>query len=126
MILGSDQGVNITVDRGMTWTPWYNQPTAQMYHVITDNQFPYWVYGSQQDSGTVAVPSRSNRGTINEYDRRNVGGGESGYIAPAPKDPNIFYVANTAGSLARFPNRTPPGHEPPPLPAPHVGGRINN
>jgi photosystem II stability/assembly factor-like uncharacterized protein len=125
MILGSDQGVNITVDRGMTWTPWYNQPTAQMYHVITDNQFPYWVYGSQQDSGTVAVPSRSNRGTINEYDRRSVGGGESGYIAPDPKDPNIFYVGNTGGSLSRFDMRTSQGQNITPWPEREFGAEIN-
>ena len=59
MILGSDQGTNISVDSGATWSTWYNQPTAQMYHAITDNQFPYAVYGSQQDSGTEHVAAHA-------------------------------------------------------------------
>ena len=106
MILGSDQGVNISFDTGRTWTPWYNQPTAQIYHVVTDNQFPYWVYGCQQDSGTVALPSRTDHGRIYENDRRNVGSAESGYIAPDPKDSNIFYVDDTAGNLVRYDRRS--------------------
>ena len=106
MILGSDQGTNISVDGGATWSTWYNQPTAQMYHVITDNQFPYVVYGSQQDSGTAAVASRTDHGEIDARDWFSVGGAESGYIAIDPKNPNIFYVGNTAGSLARFDRRT--------------------
>jgi photosystem II stability/assembly factor-like uncharacterized protein len=68
MILGSDQGTNITADRGETWSSWYNQPTAQIYHVTTDNRFPYWVYGSQQDSGTAAVASRTDHGEIDARD----------------------------------------------------------
>ena len=87
MILGTDQGATISVDGAKTWTTWYNQPTAQFYHVVTDNQSPYWVYGSQQDSGTAAVPSRTNHGLISERDWVSVGGAESGYIAPDPKDP---------------------------------------
>ena len=125
MILGSDQGTNISVDRGATWTTWYNQPTAQMYHVITDNQFPYWVYGSQQDSGTVALPSRTNHGQINEYDRDSVGGAESGYIAPDPKDPNIVYVGNTNGSLARWDKRTAQSQNITPWPEPGFGVEIS-
>ncbi len=124
IILGSDQGTNISVDRGKTWTPWYNQPTAQMYHVITDNQFPYWVYGSQQDSGTVALPSRTNHGQINEYDRGWVGGAESGYIAPDPKDPNIVYVGDTNGSLARWDKRTAQSQNITPWPLPAFGTDI--
>ena len=69
MILASDQGINISTDTGASWSSWYNQPTAQLYHVITDNQFPYNVYGSQQDSGTAVVPSRTNHGLIAEYDQ---------------------------------------------------------
>lgn len=118
MILGSDQGTNISVDGAKTWTPWYNQPTAQMYHVITDNQFPYWVYGSQQDSGTVALPSRTDHGMITEYDRRNVGGAESGYIAPDPKDPDVVYVGNMAAALARFNKRTSQSQNITPWPLP--------
>jgi len=106
MILGSDQGTNISINAGVTWTSWYNQPTAQVYHVTTDNQFPYWIYGSQQDSGTAAVPSRTNHGEIDSRDWITVGGEESGYIAVDPKDENILYVGNTNGALNRFDKRT--------------------
>jgi len=105
MILGSDQGTNISVDRGATWSSWYNQPTAQIYHVTTDNRFPYWVYGSQQDSGTAAVASRTDHGEIDSRDWASVGGAESGRIEIDTKDPNILYVGNTTGSLARFDRR---------------------
>ena len=106
MLLGSDQGTNVSMDAGATWTSWYNQPTAQMYHVITDNQWPYHVYGSQQDSGTAAIPSRTNHGMIDARDWYSVGGAESGYIAVDPKNANILYVGNTTGTLARFDRRT--------------------
>lgn len=117
MILATDQGVTISVDGGNSWTTWYNQPTAQLYHVITDNQFPYTVYGTQQDSGTVAVPSRTNRGEITEYDRQTVGGSESGYIAPDPGDPHIVYVAGVYGGLTRFDKRTAQGQNITPWPS---------
>ena len=106
MILATDQGTTISVDGAKTWSTWYNQPTAQMYHVIADNQFPYTVYGTQQDSGSVAVPSRTDHGHITEADRYSIGGSESGYVAPDPADPNIIYVAGTYGGLARFDKRT--------------------
>jgi photosystem II stability/assembly factor-like uncharacterized protein len=124
MILASDQGINISTDTGASWSPWYNQPTAQLYHVITDNQFPYNVYGSQQDSGTAVVPSRTNHGLITEYDRFSVGGAEAGYIAPDPKDPNIFYVSDTYGTLNRFDKRTGQGQNITPWPAPAFGVEI--
>jgi photosystem II stability/assembly factor-like uncharacterized protein len=106
MVLGSDQGTNVSLNGGKTWSSWYNQPTAQFYHVITDNQFPYWIYGSQQDSGTAAVPNRTNHGEIDARDWISVGGEESGYVAIDPKDPNIVYVGNTNGALNRFDKRT--------------------
>jgi photosystem II stability/assembly factor-like uncharacterized protein len=106
MVLGSDQGTNVSVDAGASWSSWYNQPTAQMYHVTTDNQWPYHVYGSQQDSGTAAIPSRTNHGMIDARDWYSVSGGESGYIAVDPKNHNILYVGNTSGSLVRFDKRT--------------------
>ena len=117
MILATDQGVTISVDGGNTWTTWYNQPTAQMYHVITGNQFPYTVYGTQQDSGTVAIPSRTNHGNITEADRYSVGGSESGYVAPDPEDPNIVYVAGVYGGLTRFDKRTSQGQNITPWPS---------
>ena len=125
MILASDQGVSVSVDKGTTWSSWYNQPTAQLYHVITDNKFPYNVYASQQDSGTVVVPSRTNHGLISEYDRFSVGGAESGYIAPDPKDPNIVYVSNTYGTLTRFDKRTAQGQNITPWPAQSFGVDIS-
>jgi photosystem II stability/assembly factor-like uncharacterized protein len=125
MILASDQGTCISVDTGKTWTSWYNQPTAQLYHVATDNHFPYNVYASQQDSGTVVVPSRTDHGQISEYDRFTVGGAESGYIAPDPKDPNIVFVSNTYGSLSRFDKRTSQGQNIIPWPAPAFGVEIS-
>ncbi|HZR32291.1 MAG TPA: hypothetical protein VFA76_10625 [Terriglobales bacterium] len=106
MILGCDQGAVISVDRGKTWSSWYNQPTAQFYHVAVDNQFPYRVYGAQQDSGTVSITSRSDYGRITFRDWYSVGAGEAGYIAPDPSDPNIVYGGDTYGELFRFDKKT--------------------
>ncbi len=92
IIISSDQGTIITLNGGKTWSSWYNQPTAQIYHVVTDNKFPYWIYGAQQDSGAVTVPSRSRWASLTERDFRPIGvGGESGSIAVDPKDSNIIY-----------------------------------
>ena len=106
MIFGSDQGVGITVDGGQSWSSWYNQPTAQFYHVAVDNQFPYRVYGAQQDSGSVSTASRSDTGSITFRDWYTAGAGESGYIAPDPNDPNIVYGGDTYGGLHRLDHRT--------------------
>ncbi len=106
MIFGSDQGVGISVDGGKSWTSWYNQPTGQFYHVAVDNQFPYHVYGAQQDSGTAMSTSRSNDGSITFRDWHPIGAGESGYITPDPTDPNIVYGGSTYGELFRFDQRT--------------------
>jgi photosystem II stability/assembly factor-like uncharacterized protein len=106
MVLGTDQGTSISLDRGQTWSSWYNQPTAQLYHVITDNQFPYVVYGAQQDSGSAAVPSRTDHGQITPRDWFPAGGSESGYMAPDPKDANIVYSSGTYGTVDRFDRRT--------------------
>src|SRR5205085_400535 len=106
MIFGSDQGVGVSVDGGRTWSSWYNQPTGQFYHVATDNQFPYRVYGAQQDSGTVSTTSRSDTGSITFRDWYTVGAGESGYIAPDPSDANIIYGGETYGGVHRFDRRT--------------------
>jgi photosystem II stability/assembly factor-like uncharacterized protein len=106
MVLGSDQGTNVSVDQGQTWSTWYNQPTAQMYHVTADNRFPYSVYGAQQDSGSAAVPSRTDHGTIDARDFFSVGGGESGYVAVDPKDANTVYLGDTLGTVTRMDRRT--------------------
>jgi photosystem II stability/assembly factor-like uncharacterized protein len=106
MILASDQGTVISVDGGQTWSSWYNQATAQFYHVITDHQFPFRVYGAQQDSGSASVASRSDFGEISFRDWYPVGAGESGYIAPDPLDPHIVYGGDNYGALFRFDRRT--------------------
>ncbi|MDG2536974.1 hypothetical protein P5Y53_04805 [Dyella jiangningensis] len=94
-ILGVDQGAVITLNGGKTWSTWFNQPTAQIYHVSTDNRFPYWVYGAQQDSGAVALPSRGGGDGITMAQFHEITpGGESGMIAPDPDDPDIVYGGN--------------------------------
>ncbi len=125
MVLGTDQGTSISLDRGRTWTTWYNQPTAQLYHVITDNQFPYVVYGAQQDSGSFAVPSRTDHGQITPRDWFPAGGSESGYMAPDPKDPNIIYVSGTYGSVDRYNKRTGLSQDITPWPALSFGSQID-
>ncbi len=106
MVLGTDQGTTVSLDRGQTWSSWYNQPTAQIYHVITDNAFPYVVYGAQQDTGSAAVPSRTDHGQITPRDWFPAGPTESGYLAPDPKDPNIVFSSGTFGTVDRFDRRT--------------------
>jgi photosystem II stability/assembly factor-like uncharacterized protein len=92
-ILGVDQGCVVSVNGGRTWSSWFNQPTGQFYHVVTDSRFPYRVYGAQQDSGAAGVPSRTNViDGINITEFHEVtAGGESDNIAPDPKDPDILY-----------------------------------
>ncbi len=102
ILLAVDQGATITVNGGETWSSWYNQPTAQMYHVITDNQVPYWVYGAQQESGSVGIASRGDYGQITFADWMPIGVEEYGYVAPDPLDPNIIY----GGKASRWDKRT--------------------
>ena len=106
LVLGTDQGTTISLDRGRSWSSWYNQPTAQLYHVTTDNRFPYAVYGTQQDSGSAAVLSRTDHGQITPRDWFPAGPSESGYMALDPKDPNIIYLGASYGGVARFDRRT--------------------
>lgn len=92
MVLGCDQGTIITLNGGETWSSWYNQPTGQFYHVSTDNRFPYWVYGAQQDSGSAATPSRGSYRELNFHDWRPIAAGdENGYIAPDPQNPGVIF-----------------------------------
>ena len=102
MLFAADQGATITVNGGKTWSSWYNQPTAQLYHVTTDNQFPYWVYGGQQESGAIGIASRGNGGQISFREFMGVGADEYGYVAPDPKDPNIIY----GGRVIKFNKKT--------------------
>ncbi len=102
MLFATDQGATITVNGGRTWSSWYNQPTAQLYHVSTDNQFPYWVYGGQQESGAIGIASRGPGGQISFRDWMGVGADEYAYVAPDPRDPNIVY----GGRIVRFNKKT--------------------
>ena len=102
MLMVADQGATITVNGGATWSSWYNQPTAQMYHVITDNAFPYRVCSGQQESGSACVASRGHDGSITFRDWTPVGVEEYGYVAPDPLNPDIVY----GGKVTRFDRRT--------------------
>jgi photosystem II stability/assembly factor-like uncharacterized protein len=101
VLLASDQGAVITVNGGTTWSSWYNQPTAQFYHVSTDNAFPYRVCGGQQESGSACVASRGDDGRITFRDWHPVGVEEWGYVAPDPLDPDIVY----GGKVTRYDRR---------------------
>ncbi|MBC7894524.1 MAG: glycoside hydrolase, partial [Cytophagaceae bacterium] len=102
MLIAADQGAIVTVNGGQTWSSWYNQPTAQFYHVTADNSWPYRVCGGQQESGSACVQSRGNDGQITFREWRPVGVEEYGYVAPDPLDPNIMY----GGKVTRFDYRT--------------------
>ncbi|GLH71231.1 hypothetical protein GETHPA_27640 [Geothrix rubra] len=102
ILLGADQGATLTVNGGKTWSSWYNQPTAQFYHVATDRQFPYRVYGGQQESGSVGIRSRGDSGAITFRDWHPVGVEEYGYVAPDPLHPDLIY----GGKATRFDRRT--------------------
>ena len=98
MIGCDDGGAWVTFNAGNSWSTIYNQLTAQFYHVATDDQFPYMVYGSQQDNSSIAVPSQTGLGAINWTDCYPPGTAESGYVAPKPGDPNIVYVGAIGSS----------------------------
>jgi len=102
ILLAADQGAIVTLNGGDSWSSWYNQPTAQFFHVATDGSFPYRVYGGQQESGSAAVRSRGDDGQITFRDWHPVGAEEYGYVAPDPLDPNLVY----GGKLTRFDWRT--------------------
>ena len=103
ILLASDQGAVVTVNGGRTWSSWYNQPTAQLYHVAADNDFPYRVYSGQQESGSVGIASRGNDGQVTFREWHPVGVDEYGYAAPDPLDSNIIYGGR---SVTRFDRRT--------------------
>ncbi len=102
ILMVSDQGAIVTVNGGATWSSWFNQPTAQMYHVSTDNAFPYRVCSGQQESGSACVKSRGNDGEITFRDWHPVGAEEYGYALPDPLDPDLVY----GGKVTRYNRRT--------------------
>ena len=106
MIEGNDGGAVVTLNGGETWSSVYNQATAEFYHVITDTQTPYRIYGAQQDNTTITIPSRSGTSGITTGDAFAIGGGESGYIAVRPDDPNIVFAGNYQGIITRYDRRS--------------------
>ena len=119
MLLGMDQGATVTLDGGRTWSLWYNQSTEQVYHLSTDNSFPYWVYAPQQDAGAIRVRSRGNFGEITPLDWNPVGGWEWGTIVADPLNPNIVYTSGqgivkitypSEQSINVGPNQDPSAH----------------
>ena len=100
MVKGDDGGACVSFNGGRSWSSIYNQPTAQLYHVCTDDRFPYRVYGSQQDNTAITLPSATVDGAIHERDWYAPGGGESGYIAIKPDDPDIVVASGPIGQRA--------------------------
>jgi photosystem II stability/assembly factor-like uncharacterized protein len=106
MIESNDGGANVSTNGGRTWTSQDQQPTAQFYRVALDNDFPYHAYGAQQDNSTVRIATRSDEGSIGVRDWYDVGGGESGWLAPDPKNSEIVYAGSYDGLLTRYDHRT--------------------
>jgi len=106
MLFGVDQGAIISLDGGKSWSPWYNQPTGQLYHLSAGNEFPYVIYASEQDSGSVAIPSRSDFGRIRDRDVFSPDGYEFGYIVEDPVHPYLVYSDGTPGTIVRLDRRS--------------------
>lgn len=106
MIIADDGGAQVSTDGGQSWSTYMNQPTAQFYRVITDNDFPYRIYGAQQDNSTVRITHRTNGYGITERDWQETAGGESGFLAVDPTDPNIVYGGSYDGYLTRVNHKT--------------------
>ena len=105
MIQANDGGANVTLDGGKTWSTQHNQPTAEFYRVMVDNQFPYRLYGAQQDNSTISIPSWAPNVLTPEETWFAVGGGESGHIAVHPDDPDIVYAGTYIGRIDRYDRR---------------------
>ncbi len=123
MILASDQGTTISLNGGDSWSSWYNQPIGQFYHLATDERFPYWIYSGQQDSGTVAVASRSDYGQLTFRDWHPIGGDERDYDIPDPTNPDIVYGSGLGGRLSRWDARTGQVQNVSPWPVSSYGAR---
>ena len=106
MIIADDGGAQISFDAGENWTTYMNQPTAQFYRVVTDDHFPYRIYGAQQDNSTVRIAHRTNGGTIGESDWESTAGGESAHIAVDPLNNDIVYGGSYGGLLTRVDHST--------------------
>ena len=121
MIESNDGGANVSFNGGRSWSE-QDQPTAQFYRVALDNDFPYHVYGAQQDNSTVRIASRTTENGITERDWFDVGGGESGWIAPSPKDSNIVFAGSYDGLTTRYDHHTGQLRDVNPYPNNPMGG----
>lgn len=106
MIMADDGGGQISYDAGENWSTYTNQPTAQFYRVVTDNHFPYRIYGAQQDNSTVRIAHRTSGGSISEQDWESTAGGESAHIAVDPENNDIVYGGSYDGFLTRYNHET--------------------
>ncbi|WP_412069312.1 glycosyl hydrolase [Rubrivirga sp. IMCC43871] len=106
IVIADDGGAQVTFDGGDTWSTYLNQPTAQFYRVTTDSHFPYRIYGGQQDNSTIRIAHRSTGGAITERDWEPSAGGESGWLAPHPDDPDIVFGGSYGGFLQMVNHRT--------------------
>ena len=102
MVVADDGGGQVTYNGGEGWSSYCTSATAQIYQVVTDNQFPYMIYGAQQDNSTFAIRSRTSGGSIGERDWWPVAGGESGYIAPDPENPSVTFGGSYGGYLNKY------------------------
>jgi photosystem II stability/assembly factor-like uncharacterized protein len=123
MITAADQGAVLTLNGGDTWSSWYNQPTGQFYRLGVDNRFPYRIYSGQQDSGTVAIASRSDYGQLTFRDWHPVGGDERDGDHPDPANPDIVYGAGLGGRISRWDASTAQVQNVAPWPASSYGAR---
>jgi photosystem II stability/assembly factor-like uncharacterized protein len=116
MLVGFDQGAVVTLDGGATWSSWYNQSTEQIYHIATDNSYPYWIYATQQDAGAIRTRARGNLGAITPLDWSPVPGWEWGTIVPDPLDPDVVYASGNGIVKIRYPSEqwidVSPGSDP--------------
>ncbi len=122
-IAGSDQGAAVSLNRGATWSSWYNQPTGQFYHLSADDRFPYHIYSGQQDNGTVRLASRGPYGVVEERDWHPVGGDERDDMIPKPGHPNLVFGTVLGGHLSRFEEETRQSAEVSPWPVSSYGER---
>ena len=104
IFMGLDQGATISLDGGVTWSSWYNQSTEQVYHVSSDNSFPYYVYATQQDAGAIRTRSRGNYGAITIADWNGVNGWEWGTVRPDPLNPNTVYASGAGITKIAYPS----------------------
>lgn len=125
MVQSNDGGANVSFNGGATWSTQDNQPTAQFYHVTVDNQYPYRIYGAQQDNSTISISSRNRMGSWRN-DWYAVGGGESGYISVRPDNPNTVYAGSYSGYLTRYDHSTRKTRTIMPWPENPIGGGIED